>query len=218
MRYIEPGSTDQSVYFYLQDAVSGGPYTTTGSETDWNLSYTRNGAAQVANNVAGALASATAAHSDNSIFHVGKGVWRADLPDAAFAAGADSVLLEMDHDSDTTIPSVIRIDLSVRQGDVVEIDGEAAPADRLGKSAGQIIPGTVDTAGGFTPTTTQFESDDITEATADHYNDRIVVFTTGNLAGQARAITDYELSGANGKFTVQALTEAPANDDEFIII
>jgi hypothetical protein len=79
------------------------------------------------------------------------------------------------------------------------------------------VHGTVDTAA-FTPTTTEFEADDITEATPDHYNGRIVIFTSGALSGQATDITDYALSGANGHFTVTALTEAPGNNDTFDIV
>lgn len=93
----------------------------------------------------------------------------------------------------------------------------ATAAARLALSAGQMVPGTVDTSA-HTPTTTEFEADDITEATADHYIGRVVVFTSGALAGQVTDITDYALSGANGHLTVTALTEAAANDDTFIIV
>ncbi|KKM87089.1 hypothetical protein LCGC14_1272460 [marine sediment metagenome] len=79
-----------------------------------------------------------------------------------------------------------------------------------------MIYGTVDDA--QAPTTTTFEADDITEATANHYNGRIVIFTSGALLGQATDITDYELNGANGKFTVTELTEAPLDDDTFVIV
>ena len=103
------------------------------------------------------------------------------------------------------------------QVDVVEINSTSAAAVRLGLSAGQIIPGTVDT-GSFTATTTQFEADNITEATTSHFNGRIVIFTSGALAGQATDITAYSLSGSNGKFSVTALTEAPANDITFVIV
>ena len=88
---------------------------------------------------------------------------------------------------------------------------------KLNLSVGTIVPGTVDT-GSFAPTTTQFEADDITEATADHYNGRVIIFTSGALQNQATTISDYVLSGSNGKFTVVALTEAPANNDTFIIV
>lgn len=100
--------------------------------------------------------------------------------------------------------------------DARAINSVAAAAIRLALSAGQIIPFTVDDT--VAPSTTVFEADDITEATADHYNGRIVVFTTGVLAGQATDITDYELNGGKGKFTVTAMTEAPGNNDTGIII
>ena len=79
------------------------------------------------------------------------------------------------------------------------------------------LTGTVDTAA-HTPTTTEFEADDITEATTDHSKGRIVIFTSGNLIGQASDITAYTLTGGRGHFTVSALTEGAANNDTFIII
>jgi hypothetical protein len=92
----------------------------------------------------------------------------------------------------------------------------ATAAARLALSAGQIITGTIDTT--VAPSTTEFEADDITEATADHYNGRVVIFTSGVLAGQATSISDYALAGGKGHFTVVAMTEAPGNNDTFIIV
>ena len=104
-------------------------------------------------------------------------------------------------------------------GDVIEIAQDADAATRLSLSAGQIIPGTVDTVTNtHTPTTTEFQADDITEATGDHYNGRIVIFTSGNLISQATEIIDYQAVGGIGQFTVTAMTEAPANNDTFIIV
>jgi hypothetical protein len=95
----------------------------------------------------------------------------------------------------------------------------ATAAARLALSAGQIIPFTVDTVTNtHTPTTTEFQADDITEATADHYNGRIVVWTSGVLAGQATSISDYQAVGGIGQFTVVGMTEAPANNDTGIIL
>lgn len=99
------------------------------------------------------------------------------------------------------------------------INSTATSAARLALSADVIIPGTVDTVTNtHTPTTTEFQADDITEATADHFNGRIVVFTSGALDGQATDITDYQAVGGIAQFTVTALTEAPANNDTFIIV
>lgn len=96
------------------------------------------------------------------------------------------------------------------------INDSNAAAIRQALASALMIPGTVDND--VAPTATVFEADDITEATADHYNGRLVAFTSGNLIGQFTDITDYELNGSNGKFTVTALTEAPANDDTFLIL
>lgn len=101
--------------------------------------------------------------------------------------------------------------------DLASITDKADAATRLGLSAGQIIPGTVDTAT-FTPTVTQFEVDDITEATANHFNGRVVIWTSGPLAGQATDIAGYVLANSKGKFTVTAMTEAPLNNNKFVIV
>lgn len=93
----------------------------------------------------------------------------------------------------------------------------AAAAANLALSAGTMLPGTVDNTA-HTPTTTEFEADDITEATADHFNGRVIIFTSGALQYQATTISDYALVGGRGHFTVVALTEAPANNATFIII
>lgn len=100
--------------------------------------------------------------------------------------------------------------------DVTKISGDSTAADRLERMMDGCITGGVD-ATAFTPTTTAFETD-ITEATADHFNARIILFTSGPLLGQQRTISDYELSSGRGKFTVPALTEAPASGNQFIIV
>lgn len=79
-----------------------------------------------------------------------------------------------------------------------------------------IIRGTIDTT--VAPSVTEFEADDITEASPDHFNGRVIVFVTGNLLGQATDITDYAQNGGRGHFTVTALTEIPGNNDTFVIV
>ena len=93
----------------------------------------------------------------------------------------------------------------------------SAAAAKLAISAGTMVAGTV-SHDNTIATTTVFYSDDITEATADHFNGRIVIFTSGALQYQATSISDYELSAGEGKFTVVALTEAPADNVTFIIV
>lgn len=98
--------------------------------------------------------------------------------------------------------------------DIVKIAGTASYATTLGYVVLAAPSFTVDDAS-FTPTTTAFDTD-ATEATNDHYNGRRVVFITGALAGQETDITDYD--GTNKRFTVTAMTEAPADGDRFIVV
>lgn len=92
------------------------------------------------------------------------------------------------------------------------IAGNATSATNLSKSAIAIEPGAA-IAG--TLSTTQMTTD-LTEATDDHYNGRIIVWTTGALKNQATDITDY--TGATKLLTFTATTEAPGIGDEFVII
>lgn len=98
-------------------------------------------------------------------------------------------------------------------------DGSTAfpVSSAMSVAGGTIVKGTV-SWDNTNATTTIFYSDDIIEATADHFNDRIVIFTSGALQYQATKITDYELVAGEGKFTVTALTEAPADNVTFVIL
>lgn len=100
---------------------------------------------------------------------------------------------------------------------VTQLNGDATAAANHAKAAAEMIQFTVDTAT-LTPTATQFEADDITEATANHFRDASIVWTSGALKGQRTEITAYALVGGKGRFTVAAMTEAPANDDTGIIV
>jgi len=88
----------------------------------------------------------------------------------------------------------------------------AAAAAKLALSAGTIVSASAITG---TLSTTQM-STDLTEATDDHYNGRIVIFTSGVLANQATDITAY--NGTTKVITMTALTEAPSNADTFVIV
>ncbi len=96
---------------------------------------------------------------------------------------------------------------------VAQVSGSATAADNLEASALGIVSGAVN---GGTPTTTAFIADGFVESTDDHFNGRIVVFTSGACAGQASDITDY--AGGTQMITVTALTEAPADNDTFVIV
>lgn len=87
-----------------------------------------------------------------------------------------------------------------------------ATAGTFGESFQGVVNGQAATG---TLTTTAFTTN-LTEATDDHYNGRIVVWLTGALAGQATDITDY--TGSTKLVTVTAMTEAPSNGDRFVIV
>jgi hypothetical protein len=86
-------------------------------------------------------------------------------------------------------------------------------------SALTIVRATVDTViNGHTPTQTEFQADDVTEATTDHFKGRVALFTSGALKDQGSDITGYALVGGIGQFTVNTMTDAPANNDTFVIV
>ncbi|MGB0141520.1 MAG: hypothetical protein ACPF8W_00450 [Luminiphilus sp.] len=147
------------------------------------------------------------------------------------SASADALEAAMDTSNNLIAANVERIDDSTTSAsnlsdytdgtsnqpvDVVKISGDSDAADRLEAMMDACELFDVDDTA-FTPTTTAFETT-ATEATTDHYKDRIVLFVTGALAGQQKACTAYTLSGGRGKFTVDALTEAPGDGDRFILV
>ena len=121
----------------------------------------------------------------------------------------------------TNIPANIAalndFDPATTQVDVGKINGDSTSASNLQKSTSQIIQGSVSVSN-LTPTSNSFASSSITESTADHYKGRIVIFTSGNLSGQATDITAYSLSSGEGVFSVSQMTEAPSSSDTFVIV
>jgi hypothetical protein len=96
--------------------------------------------------------------------------------------------------------------------DAVAISGSTDAADKLEASAETMETGA---AAAGTLSTTQMTTN-LTEATDDHYNGRIIVWTSGVLLRQATDITDYD--GTNKLLTFTAVTEAPTATDTFVII
>ncbi len=103
--------------------------------------------------------------------------------------------------------------------DVLHIGASAAAVTSLALSAAAIIIGAVQTSANATTTTT-LESDTtaVIKTAADHWNGRILIFTSGTLIGQSTDITDAEKNGSFEKLTFSAITEAPANGGTFIIV
>ena len=56
----------------------------------------------------------------------------------------------------------------------------------------------------------------VPSATDDFYNGRVIVFTSGTLAGQATSISDY--TGSTQTFTVPTMTGSPASGVTFVVV
>jgi len=119
-------------------------------------------------------------------------------------------------DTGTTIPTQITalndFNPATTGVDVTKINGSAEAASDLALSAATIVAASAITG---TLSTTQMTTD-LTEATNDHYNGRIVIWTSGVLQDQATDITAY--NGTTKLVTYTATTEAPSNADTFVIV
>lgn len=88
---ITKGSTDRSVLLRIIDSTDGTPETGVVFNTSGiDLWYRREGAVKTSVTEA-TLSALTDAHADGGFLHVGDGYYRLDLPDAAFATGANYV-------------------------------------------------------------------------------------------------------------------------------
>jgi hypothetical protein len=75
---------------------------------------------------------------------------------------------------------------------------------------------TTGSVGSGTASATAFPTD-LTETADDHWNDAFLVFTSGDLAGQVKRITDYD--GTGKTITVSGgFTAAPDEGDDFAIV
>jgi hypothetical protein len=96
--------------------------------------------------------------------------------------------------------------------DVVEINGSAAAAQNLERSAVSMHRGSVTGAA----TSTTLVDSGLTQADNDHWKGRILIFTTGALAKQATDITAF--NAATDTLTFSPLTAAPSGGDEYAIV
>lgn len=132
------------------------------------------------------------------------------------SANLDTQLAAIDDLVDTEITDIRnRLPAALTAGgnmkcDLLAISGSTTAADNLeGGGLGLVV--STCAAGS---TTTSIVTN-LTEATDDHYNGRVITFTTGALLGQTTSISDY--NGTTKTLTVVALTEAPADTNQFVI-
>jgi hypothetical protein len=95
MTQVKHGTTDRTEYFKMVDSSTGQPETGL-TVTNMDATYVRNRADAVKNDLT-ALSAPDDAHADNQAIEVdatnAPGLYRVDFPDAAFASGADKVIL-----------------------------------------------------------------------------------------------------------------------------
>lgn len=141
------------------------------------------------------------------------GMYYLDLEAAEMNANTVAIIVKTTSTGAKTTPIVLypQIDGDIRV-DAVQISSSTTAADRLEASLAGVVTGAC--AAG-TLSITQATTN-LTEATDDHYNGRVIVWTSGNLAGQAAAITDYD--GATKMLTYTTVTEAPSAPDTFVIV
>lgn len=118
---------------------------------------------------------------------------------------------------DYTVSAIIQravdaITVTGTDANIVQIDGSTTAAENLRRGAESIVWGSAVTG---TLTTTEMTTD-LTETTDNHYKGRTIIWTTGTLKQQQAVITGYV--GSNKKLQYEATTEAPLNNDEFIIV
>jgi hypothetical protein len=129
---LQSGSADVSTYFVAR-LVADGTEATGLTPADFDLQYTRSGAA--ASTKADAILNINGvggAHVDNTVIEVdatdSPGLYRVDWPDAAFAAGVGEVVLVVN--VATAFSEHLRVTLSPPV-DVVAIDGDEAAGTGL---------------------------------------------------------------------------------------
>ena len=122
---VSPGATDVTTYFKLVDPTTGVPETGL-TITDLDMSYVRDGAAAVKAD-ATALAAVDSAHGDSKMIQVDAtntpGLYRADWPDAAFAAGVSRVQLCIN--GAAIDPAYIEVELEAYAVNLTQILGTA---------------------------------------------------------------------------------------------
>lgn len=209
MTAVKNAQTDYTSYFVMRDSTNHAPNLSV-TVTDIDLYYVEQLLAISAKADCSALGSADAAHSDNGAYHVGKGLYRIDWPDAAFDGGIGKVVILIVECTgcDTLFE---RIELTP-PGDVAAVSEDATAADVLEA----MLDGTASsTVTGF-PSSTVFTTN-LSSGANDYYNGAYCLFTSGGLIGQARKISAY--AGATKQITVgAAYTMAPGVGDAFVIL
>lgn len=135
---VAKGATDVSLVIRILDSSDGTPETgVTSGTTGLDLEYARQGAASV-DITESNLSALTDSHSDGGMLHIGNGYYRIDVPDAAFASGADWVLIHGTATGMVVVGTHVQLVQSltvdsngVVEANVVQVSDDSTTADNL---------------------------------------------------------------------------------------
>lgn len=201
-RAIKLGATDQTTYVRIVDSTDGTPETgVTSATSGLALEYVRVGGTSTSIGTINDLANQNSTHNDAGIKHVGYGLYRVDMPDAACASGAVGVTIHGTVTGMVVVP-VHHPLVAYDPQDTVRLGLTSLPnaaANATGGLGNFIIRG--GTAVSVTSSTIVLDAS--ASSVNDYYNGcivRIVSATAG--AGQERQIIDYD--GATQTATIYA--------------
>lgn len=210
MRDILKGSTDESTLVRILDSADGTPEigVVAGSPGP-EFWYRRDGGLRVVF-ATSALAAADSAHSDGGLIHVGEGYYRIDPPDAAWATGANGVLICGSNSGMVVIGAYHQL---------VEFDPSGTEAARLRRALLGVVLGTV--SNGSTATVVQANALDPAVTATNQFLGGVLTFdkntTTAALRGSKTRITGVATGSPDVAITVDALPTAPVSGDTFTI-
>ena len=141
MRQIKKGSTSISVDVYIIDSTDGTPELgVLFSASGMDLEYRREGAA-VVNITEVTLAALTTAWTTGGFLEIGHGLYRLDVPDLAFATGADTVSIQGTVTGMIILPQTIQL-VDFDPNDAVRLGLTALPNAAAEAAAGLFTRGT----------------------------------------------------------------------------
>lgn len=207
MRAILKGSTDQSTVVRFLN-LDGTPAETVDAGSPGPIGwYSREGGGKILFNTV-TLASLTASHSDGGIEHKGGGYYRLDVPDGAWAAGADGVLVSCDYPGLVVVGAYHQL---------VEFDLSGSEAARLKRALDGTILGTV--SNGSSATSLNVNLLDPAASSTNQWQGKILTFarntTTAGLRGVSTRVSASTPGSPDTTLTVDTLPTSPANGDIF---
>jgi len=181
VRQILKGSTNVSVDVYIIDSTDGTPELgVLFDATGMDLEYRRELAA-VVNITEATLAALTTAHADGGFLEIGHGLYRLDVPDAAFATGVETVSIQ------GTVTGMIILPQTIQLVDFDPEDGVRLGLTALPNAAADAAGGLpISDLGGLElddiPITSEFNARTI--LAADYFDPAV-----DNIAGSVGSVT-----------------------------